>query len=317
METKLVLVDGLPGIGKSTASQWISNQLNLNGYAARWHYEISSSSPLRQGVKASAVPNSGLFEHGVRTWENYVEAATDSDQLVVMDAGQFQHLILQAFVRDLPITKIEDYFQQVENITTVLNPLFIHLSTTDAASHIAQTYLHRGPKWTDILTEWSLASSFAKNRLLTGHSGSLLFWQEYHSLCSNLFEQSGMNKLKIDIQPGHPAWLQQEEQILDLLELRRAVSNTQFDENAVLGNYFCEQNSRQFQIIQRQGQLCAIGLLEPLERESTLIAVESQKLIVRGHDVTLVLGQESRNEPVFVSVESSWPKVAGDIFVRL
>jgi thymidylate kinase len=40
MNSKIILVDGLPGTGKSSFSQEISFQLRARGREALWYYEI-------------------------------------------------------------------------------------------------------------------------------------------------------------------------------------------------------------------------------------------------------------------------------------
>jgi adenylate kinase family enzyme len=38
-DTKLIILDGLPGSGKSTTAQWLELQLQRNGFDAQWYWE--------------------------------------------------------------------------------------------------------------------------------------------------------------------------------------------------------------------------------------------------------------------------------------
>ena len=44
--TKLILLEGLPGTGKSTNAYFLSRQLELNGYACRWIHEVARPHPV-------------------------------------------------------------------------------------------------------------------------------------------------------------------------------------------------------------------------------------------------------------------------------
>ena len=46
INTKLILVDGITGSGKSTTAQFIARQLEKNGIKARWYNELEIGNPL-------------------------------------------------------------------------------------------------------------------------------------------------------------------------------------------------------------------------------------------------------------------------------
>ena len=46
MDGKLILVEGLPGSGKSSTAQFICDQLQRNGHRARWYYEDETPHPV-------------------------------------------------------------------------------------------------------------------------------------------------------------------------------------------------------------------------------------------------------------------------------
>jgi hypothetical protein len=321
MQTRLILVDGLPGSGKSTASQWIEKQLSLNGTSASWHYEISATNPLRVGVKPHNVTDDKLLDHGVQTWVDCVAGLTNADHVTVLDAGLFQHVILGAFHRNFPVEEIAHYFQRIEAVLVKTNPAFIHFSPTHASDHIARSYSNRGAKFTDRLVDWTAQSSFSKERGLEGHSGSLEFWREYHVLCSGLFDRCGLNKLKIEFQSDAPDWSSRQYQMASFLQFVQVASevpvdDAMFDSSIFLGTYHCAEKDVRIQISRSADQLLVTGIMEPLEQTSVLSVAGPNKLVVRGHDVTLDFGQVSQGAPITLDVESTWPRIDGMTFVR-
>ena len=46
IKTKLILVDGIPGSGKSTLSQFISKQIERNKIKVKWYFEHDMFHPI-------------------------------------------------------------------------------------------------------------------------------------------------------------------------------------------------------------------------------------------------------------------------------
>ncbi|MHA1908363.1 MAG: hypothetical protein ACW98Y_13775, partial [Candidatus Thorarchaeota archaeon] len=46
MKSKLILIDGIPGSGKSTTANFIHRQLQRNSIESRWFHELENSNPL-------------------------------------------------------------------------------------------------------------------------------------------------------------------------------------------------------------------------------------------------------------------------------
>jgi thymidylate kinase len=51
INTKLILVDGLPGSGKSTIAHFLARQMELNDIKVKWIYETIDDHPLEYHVK--------------------------------------------------------------------------------------------------------------------------------------------------------------------------------------------------------------------------------------------------------------------------
>src|SRR5687767_5330975 len=75
----LVLVEGLPGCGKSTTAQFLARQLRRAGYRARWHYEEETPHPVFRRPAEST------------TWEGYFS------EIVARREGTWQAAHLRKF----------------------------------------------------------------------------------------------------------------------------------------------------------------------------------------------------------------------------
>jgi hypothetical protein len=264
MHPQLILFEGLPGSGKSTACQWVANQLCQNRTPAAWLYELSSCNPLKAGPKLAEISDKDLLDFGVGSWESFLKHFNKEKKTLVLDAGLFQHITLEAFYRDLPSDKILDYFETIDQMLAATNSRLIYFSSDDPADHIGQTYSLRGNRFAEALTAWTDKSQFTQRTQRPGHLRSLHFWEGFSALCSKLFEKSVVDKLKIDLSLVSPQWLKYQMNIAEFLDFIPIDTHCEFDADPFVGSFSCDANNKRFEIIRENSQLLAINLLQPL-----------------------------------------------------
>lgn len=309
MIPNLVLVEGLPGTGRSTKAQWLAEQLQLNHIPAKWYYEISTSNPLKAGeIPAAQLPTSHLFDHGLKTWERCVEHVRDNSEVVILDAGLFQHITMQAFRRGCSKGVITNYLTQVENVVLPLRPLIIYISPDDTAQHVEQMYQRRGERFKELIVDWCSDSADANQRGYCGYDGSLRFWSDFDELCKSFFGQVIARKTRLDVNVARPNWLENQKRVLRELRIKPMKMVRLPNPNRFIGTYLQPETSKEFTIHWNNGELCATGLLEPLEQESVLILSETNRLLVRGHDAELEFVDDN------VHVHSGWLRINGSVF---
>jgi hypothetical protein len=99
IETKLILLDGLSGGGKSTMCQWLELQLQRNGIGARWLVEADVPHPLHwwvywDGAEYRA-PDfeqhtpSEFIEASVERWDRFADMVRRSDDVWVVESSLF------------------------------------------------------------------------------------------------------------------------------------------------------------------------------------------------------------------------------------
>jgi hypothetical protein len=98
LNTKLILVDGLPGSGKSTTAQWLELQLRRNGFAAHWIHEANVPHPLWfGGIDGSrfTLPDferttpGALIQSGLDKWRRFTDTVRASDTIYVVESYPF------------------------------------------------------------------------------------------------------------------------------------------------------------------------------------------------------------------------------------
>lgn len=292
-------------------SQWLAEQHARNEMPAKWYYEISDANPLRAGEQPSTeLPSDKLFEYGINTWKRCVVHVQSQSGVVILDAGLFQHVTMQAFRSGCPQSAINSYLMQVEDIILPVQPLIVYLSPGDVAQHVEQIYRARGEGFQKRIVRWSGESANAKQKGYLGHGGSLRFWHDFHGLCNGFSQRTRVNLLRFDLNVVKPNWPEHQHRLLQYLQIKPIELAQSVSPNRFVGAYFHKETGRETSIFWKSGQLYAAGILEPLEQESVLLPSKSNRFVVRGHDAEL----EFSGKKIFVS--SGWRRIDGSVFIK-
>jgi hypothetical protein len=101
---KLILVEGLTGLGKSTLAHFIARQLWYHDFDAAWIHEGELEHPLSVEVNTN---DSDLFmQTTLAKWQGFVSRIEDSGEIIILEAGFFNNLLETLFLQDVPTAKI-------------------------------------------------------------------------------------------------------------------------------------------------------------------------------------------------------------------
>ncbi|QSO55077.1 hypothetical protein JZ785_11360 [Alicyclobacillus curvatus] len=104
---KLILVEGIPGSGKSTTAQYISRCLEQNGIPSEWFYEENSNHPVYafDSLESMSVLvrrlSEGQFDEVIEGaldyWERFALHVQRSGRVTVIDSCLFGYLTWSLF----------------------------------------------------------------------------------------------------------------------------------------------------------------------------------------------------------------------------
>ncbi|MBV9354752.1 MAG: hypothetical protein JO023_04425 [Chloroflexi bacterium] len=196
--TRLILVEGLPGAGKSSTARQLATNLSGRGIASRCLLEVEPNHPLNVGGDLHPVAGAagtGLFEHytteayvaeSLRRWRRFVAQASEAPATSVLDSYPYQNATRVLLQMDASTDRIEQYMADVEGIAEPLAPVLIYLDRTDSRHALEATCQQRGEAWTSYAIELVTNCPYARRRGLTGASGFMTLVAAYEMLVREL-----------------------------------------------------------------------------------------------------------------------------------
>lgn len=199
-DTQLILIDGMPGTGKSTAAQSICESVKRNGISCRWHHEERSSHPLRLFYNPECHSTSQDYvEAAQELWSAYVEALCAQEGIEILDAALLQNHVRSMLLFDCERDSIFALARAIEGLLDPVKPVFIYMRPTDIEGLLQMLSEVRGP---GLLTLWMESQEqfpYARGRQLRGFNGLLAFWREFRGISDEIFESLAVQKLRLDI----------------------------------------------------------------------------------------------------------------------
>jgi hypothetical protein len=205
--TRLVLVEGFPGSGKSTTAQWLTRQWQLAGRSCRWFYEQQHDHPV-VGIPAGADYETWeeYFEYRRERWTALTAEAARSDALTVMESALLQYPVFVMLRRGVAPDVIVAFLRSVADIIRPLAPRLVYLATADADTAYRTTIARRGGR---ALIEKLLpayetgeAGEFFRARGLHGLDGLVAYWREHNAVCERALGVLDLETLVVDPHDG-------------------------------------------------------------------------------------------------------------------
>lgn len=210
--TRLVLVEGVIGIGKSTTAEQIAGAVG-----GRAFHEFATDHPIRtaavdhlRATHPLAAPEVAAHrgDPDRRQWRALAERCAGGRDTVVLEATFLQNAVLPAFLDGAPVADVVERCAGIERDLAPARPLLVYLRPTDIAASLALAHADRGEPW----SSWNLASisdsGWARQRGLTGMAALVGFWRAWESVVDELYERYPFPKLLfLDPQLDRPAVL--------------------------------------------------------------------------------------------------------------
>jgi adenylate kinase family enzyme len=202
---KLVLVEGLPGSGKSTTSHLLCLHCERHGRPARWYYEHETPHPIFEYDEIQDVLDQGrlcdgLFDTALANWRRLAVELGREDRALILESSFLQTAVHAMLLLDWDEARITSYVLDVERAIAPLSPWLILLRQDDVAAGLRETTARRGAWFLEFLEERIRRSRYGQARDLAREDGVARYLEAYRDLTDRLVQVLGVARLILDVE---------------------------------------------------------------------------------------------------------------------
>jgi hypothetical protein len=195
-----VIIEGIMGSGKSTATRNIARRLKESGIAAIGITEGVSPHPIRFDWDEpwSEMSPAAVAEGQIAGWRSFVASSVIQDRISVVDGQLFHGNLTSLLLLEADRNAIAAYCREIVAIIEPLRPLLIYLRQDDVERAIRTVSAQREATWVEYQVNWKLGSPYARRRGLAGLNGLIALYRDYRALTDQLFADLAIPKVEIE-----------------------------------------------------------------------------------------------------------------------
>ncbi len=211
-ETKLILIEGMPGSGKTTTCQNIGKYFQGEGLACKWYPETDKNHP----IDCRHIKLKNLSRELPPLWRSFAEQILSQDFSAVVESRLWQNTALFMFMSEYPLTEIVEFHQLVCRELADLAPILIHLNQTDVGDAMKRLDQERDREILEKDIQFTSEYPWFQKRVLSNLAGWIEFFAEWQAVAEILFADFPYQKLSI-LNP-HEDWAKANQQMVQSLK---------------------------------------------------------------------------------------------------
>ena len=314
-ENKLIIVEGLTGLGKSTLAHFLARQLQYQKIKATWVHEDELGHPLFTDVDSSSID---LFmKVALAKWQRFVGHNESSGEIIILEACFFNNLFETLFSHNVPTPKIFRYSDELQDTIQPLQPALVYLTQSDVKKALSENFRRRGVGFKDFVIQLATTTPYAQHRGLTGYEGMIEFWQDFVALTDQLYDRFRFHKIALHTSASNRDSLNQ--QVLDLLSIPYIVEKQLPEDVAArfTGTYKDIESGKEF-IVQYQNQTLSANIF--LDDWTRLIPQSENSFIAEGWHFLIRFKQDKSGKTRTLQIDGTdvdYHSLAGTVAERV
>jgi thymidylate kinase len=230
IDTHLVLIEGLPGSGKSTTAQKLAADITNSGNSCQCFLEWDVDHPIPIGddfALGKVIASSREREPSMlQQWQHIAQAARSQELVTVLESRFWQTSVMLMYIAGMPKEEVLASNQRVITAIQDLKPVLIYFAIDDPKMFAKRTIQLKDEEWQrqGIPGSWAQhiydavdPQPWLTRRGLKGLEGILAFWEEWAQVSDELYARLPFPKIKI--RNPHVDWAKAMKQMQDFLSL--------------------------------------------------------------------------------------------------
>lgn len=170
MKTNLIIVEGLPGSGKSTTAAMIADELNKKGKKV-----ICVDEGVREHPADYADYDFPSFETErkkiLEKWRLFVRES-EKDTIYVFNCIFLQNPMCETMMRfGMNYAASRNYISEISEIIKPLKPVILYIDQPDIEKAIDRVMNERGNDWLNAVIDYHTSQGYGKEHALFGYEG--------------------------------------------------------------------------------------------------------------------------------------------------
>ena len=177
MKTNLIIVEGLPGSGKSTTAAMIADELSKKGKRVMC---VDEGVPEHPADYADYdFPDFETERRKIlEKWRLFTEES-DKDTIYVFNCIFLQNPMCETMMRfGMDDTSSQNYISEIAEIIKPLNPIIIYINQPNAKEAIDRVIEERGNNWLNAVIDYHVSQGYGKQNNLSGYDGYIKCLEE-------------------------------------------------------------------------------------------------------------------------------------------
>jgi len=182
---KLILIEGVPGSGKTTLAEGLCNEMIAAGLPARWYREEAHDHPVHPLPLKAHKYDTDFAARCTEAWRRFLADEAAYKGAVILEGSALQSAVRFMLEADREAEAAIWFRTFVDLVAPVLEQ-FIWLKPVDLSQHLHWTENHRGEAWAGKVAAYLARCPWCVNRSVSSGEAMQRFWPAYARLCEQL-----------------------------------------------------------------------------------------------------------------------------------
>lgn len=222
--TKLILIDGFAGIGKSTTAQRLWLHLTRAGLDAVWFHEHEIDHPIFQYGEVdellSFTPQQ--FEDQMLAGWARLAAAPEAARIRIIESSFLQLPVGVLLAMNVPAARIRTVLRRIAAACSALDVSLVHLYEPDLRAALTRIGAARGPEWLQLIAAAVGQSPYGKTHGVCNLEGLIGYYRRQRLIIDSVLPRLSVRHDAVDVSGAR--WDRYERRITRFLGIRRAWS---------------------------------------------------------------------------------------------